>query len=213
MGWYSGSVGHSCPTTPKHQTMGFLSANASAKINSSSGGSYFSPSKLQDGGSVRFALLSDAPLEFYECWATAPDGTSKPLRFDYDPTYEDVIAEAGNYVPRPGRGGPGTADVKLAIAVPIWNYEAGSVQIMQITQRSIQRELDSLSQQEDYTNLLEWDMTLSKKGSGLTTEYRLRPAPRKKGAQDTIDAAWKEVLDAGFDLSRLLTGGNPYKPE
>jgi hypothetical protein len=82
---------------------------------------------------------------------------------------------------------------------------------MQITQKSLLRELDALSQQEDYANLLEWDMTISKKGSGLSTEYRLRPAPRKKGSQDAIDAAWKEALDAGFDLERLLTGGNPFK--
>jgi hypothetical protein len=191
--------------------MGFLSSTASATVNATSGGAYFSPSKLQDGGSARFALLTDEPLEFHECWGTAPDGSSKPFRFNFDPTYEDVIAELGNYTPREGRGGPGTADVKFAIAVPIWNYEAGAVQVMQITQKSLLRELDALSQQEDYANLLEWDMTISKKGSGLSTEYRLRPAPRKKGSQDAIDAAWKEALDAGFDLERLLTGGNPFK--
>jgi hypothetical protein len=192
--------------------MAFLSSAASATVNATSGGAYFSPSKLQDGGSARFALLTDEPLEFHECWGTAPDGSSKPFRFEFDPTYEDVIAELGNYTPREGRGGPGTADVKFAIAVPIWNYEAGSVQVMQITQKSLLRELDAISQQEDYANLLEWDMTISKKGSGLNTEYRLRPAPRKKGTQDTISSAWKEALDAGFDISRLLTGGNPYKP-
>lgn len=191
--------------------MGFLSSTASATVNATSGGAYFSPSKLQDGGSARFALLTDEPLEFHECWGTAPDGSSKPFRFNFDPTYEDVIAELGNYTPREGRSGPGTADVKFAIAVPIWNYEAGAVQVMQITQKSLLRELDALSQQEDYANLLEWDMTISKKGSGLSTEYRLRPAPRKKGSQDAIDAAWKEALDAGFDLERLLTGGNPFK--
>lgn len=193
--------------------MGFLSQNASATVNATSGGSYFAPSKLQDGGSARFALLTDQPLEFHEAWGTAPDGSSKPFRFSYDPTHEDVIAEMGNYTPREGRGGPGTADVKLCVAVPIWNYEAGTVQVMQISQKSILRELDALSQEADYENLLEWDLTLSKKGSGLTTEYRLRPAPRKKGSQEMIDAAWKEAQDAGFDIERLLTGGNPFKKD
>jgi hypothetical protein len=53
---------------------------------------------------------------------------------------------------------------------------------------------------------------LSKKGSGLTTEYTLRPAPRKKGSQEHIDSAWIEAKAEGFDISRLLTGGNPFKP-
>jgi hypothetical protein len=64
---------------------------------------------------------------------------------------------------------------------------------------------------EDYDNLLEWDFNLSKKGSGLTTEYTLRPVPRKKGSQEHIDAAWLEAKSNGFDLGRLLTGGNPFK--
>jgi len=191
--------------------MGFLSTKASASVNATSGGSYLSPSKLADGGSVRFALLTDEPLEFYECWISGPDGSSRPLRFDYEPTYEDVIAEAGDFTPREGRGGAGTADIKFCIAVPVFNYEAGSVQIMSISQKSILRELDAISQEEDYANLTEWDFTLSKKGSGLTTEYTLRPAPRRKGADGTISAAWEEVKSAGFNLDRLLTNGNPFK--
>ena len=191
--------------------MAFLSKTASAAVTSnSSGGGYLSPSKLTDGGSVRFALLSDEPLEFYECWGTAPDGSQKPFRFDYEPTPEDISTELGNYTPREGRG-PGTADVKFAIAVPVFNYEAGTVQVMSLTQKSILRELDAISQEEDYADLMAWDFTLSKKGTGLTTEYKLRPAPRKKGSQDTIDTAWEESKSNGFSLERLLTGGNPFK--
>ena len=193
--------------------MAFLSKSASASVNATSGGSYLSPSKLQDGGSVRFALLTDEPLEFYESWGPAADGSSKPFRFDFEPTYEDVIAEMGDYTPREGRGGPGTADVKFCIAVPVFNFEAGAVQVMSISQKSILRELDAISQEEDYTELTTWDFTLSKKGSGLLTEYKLRPAPRKKGADATIAAAWEETKTAGFDLARLLTGGNPFKAD
>jgi hypothetical protein len=85
--------------------------------------------------------------------------------------------------------------------------------VLSISQKSILRELDSISQEEDYNQLTEWDFTLSKKGSGLTTEYKLRPAPRKKGSDATISAAWEEVKAAGFSLDRLLTGSNPFKPE
>lgn len=193
--------------------MGFLSKTASDAVNSSSGGAYFTPSKLQDGGSIRFALLSDEPLEFFESWGTDAAGKAKPFRFDYEPTYEDVLAEMGDYTPREGRGGPGTADVKFCIALPIFSYEAGAVQVLSVHQKSILRELDALSQEEDYANLIEWDFTISRKGTGLNTDYKLRPAPRKKGSDATISAAWEEAKAGGFDLSRLLTGGNPFKAE
>ena len=192
--------------------MGFLSKAASASVNSTnSGGGYLSLSKLPDGGSVRFSLLTDEPLEFYESWGTA-NGASKPFRFTYEPTYEDVVAEMGEFEPREGRGGPGTADVKFAIAVPVYNYESGKVQVLQITQKSVLKELDQVSQMEDYENLLEWDFTVSKKGSGLLTEYTLRPVPRKKGSQEHIDAAWLEAKADGFDINRLVEGANPFKP-
>ena len=191
--------------------MPFLSKQASATVSSSgSGGGYLQVSKLADGGSVRFALLSDEPLEFYECWGTC-DGNSKPFRFDYEPTPEDVAAEMGDFEPREGRGGPGTIDIKFAIAVPVYNFDTGNVQVLSLTQKSILKEIDAISQMEDYDNLLEWDFNLSKKGSGLTTEYTLRPVPRKKGAQEHVDAAWIEAKSNGFDVSRLLTGGNPFK--
>jgi len=191
--------------------MGFLSKQASATVSSSaSGGGYLQVSKLPDGGSVRFALLSDEPLEFYECWGTSSDGT-KPFRFDTEPTPEQVALEMGDYEPREGRGGPGTIDIKFAIAVPVYNFDTGNVQVLSLTQKSIIKELDQISQEEDYSDLVSWDFNLSKKGSGLLTEYKLRPAPRKKGAQEHIDAAWIEAKSAGFDISRLLTGGNPFK--
>jgi hypothetical protein len=191
--------------------MGFLSKQASATVSgSAAGGSYLNVSKLPDGGSVRFALLSDEPLEGYECWGQC-DGQSKPFRFDFQPTPEDVTAELGDFEPREGRGGPGTVDVKFFIAVPVYSYEVGKVQVLQLTQKSIIKELDTISQMEDYEDLLAWDFMLSKKGSGLTTEYTLRPAPRKRGSQEHIDAAWLEAKSEGFDISRLLTGGNPFK--
>lgn len=191
--------------------MAFLSKSASATVNSTnSGGGYLSLSKLPDGGSVRFALLSDEPLEGYECWGSA-NGTNKPFRFSEEPTYEDVIAEMGEFEPREGRGGPGTVDVKFFVALPVFNYESGKVQVLQITQKSVIKELDAISQVEEYSNLLEWDFSISKKGSGLLTEYTVRPVPRKKGSQEHIDASWLEAKADGFDIQRLLTGQNPFK--
>lgn len=191
--------------------MPFLSKTATAAITANGAqGGYLNPSKIPDGGSVRFALLSDEPLEFYECWGQAPDGSNKPFRFDYEPNDEDIRAEMGDYVPREKIGGNGI-DIKFAVAVPVFSFDAGTVQVLSITQKGILRELDAISQNEDYSNLQDWDFTISKKGTGINTEYKILPGPRKKGTQSEIDEAWSDAKAAGFDITRLLTGANPFK--
>ena len=192
--------------------MGLLSKKNQGAVQGGGGGGYLNPSKIQSGSSVRFALLTDIPLEFYECWGEDQEGKAKPFRFKDDPSPSEVEAEMGpNYERRLNRDGTDVDPAKFAMAAPVYNFENGSVQVMSLTQKGLIREMDKLSQMEDYDNLLEWDFNLSKKGSGLTTEYTLRPVPRKKGAQEHIDAAWIEAKSNGFDISRLLTGGNPFK--
>ena len=194
--------------------MPFLSENASSAVAPGAGGGYLNPSKIQSGSSVRFALLDDNPLEFYEVWGDATDGGVKPFRFSNDPTPDDIEVELGSdYTRRLNRDGTAPEAVKFAIAVPVYNHDTSKVQILQLSQKSIIRELDSISQMEDYSNLLEWDFVLGKEGNGLNTEYSLRAVPRKKNTEPTIQEAWKEVQAGGFDISRLLSGTNPFKEE
>jgi hypothetical protein len=193
--------------------MAFLSKTATAAITtSSSGGGYLNLSKLPDKGSVRVTILSDQPLEYYEVWGTS--GTqSKPFRFDFQPTPEDVTAEMGDFEAREGRGGPGTQDIKFAISCPVFNYETGNVQVWSVTQKTIMKELDDISQMEDYDkDLTSIDLIISKniQANGIP-QYTVRPVPKKKGSQEHITAAWLEAQEAGFALDRLLTGGNPFK--
>ena len=192
--------------------MPFLSEKASSAVAAGSGGGDLNPSKIQSGSSVRFALLDDNPLEFFEIWGEASDGSVKPFRFRDEPTPDDVQAEFGSdYSRRLNREGSAPEPAKFAIAVPVFNHDAGSVQVLQVSQKSINREFDSISQMDDYSNLLEWDFVLGKEGNGLNTEYSLRAVPRKKGSQDGVNAAWEEAKSSGFDISRLLSGGNPFK--
>ena len=194
--------------------MPFLSENASSAVAPGAGGGYLNPSKIQSGSSVRFALLDDNPLEFYEVWGDATDGGVKPFRFSNDPTPDDIEAELGSdYTRRLNRDGTAPEAVKFAIAVPVYNHDTSKVQILQLSQKSIIRELDSISQMEDYSNLLEWDFVLGKEGNGLNTEYSLRAVPRKKNTEPTVQEAGKEVQAGGFDISRLLSGTNPFKEE
>jgi len=194
--------------------MPFLSQKASSAVAGGTGGGYLNPSKIQSGSSVRFALLSDQPLEFFECWGEAEDGSVKPFRFAEDPSDADIKEEMGDaYSRRLNREGTAPEGVKFAIAAPVYNFDTEGVQIMQLSQKSIIRELDGISQMEDYANLLEHDFVLGKEGNGLNTEYSLRPVPRKKGSDKAIDDAWTEAKDGGFEIGRLLTGENPFKAD
>lgn len=193
--------------------MPFLSQKAVSAVAGGTGG-YLNPSKIQSGSSVRFALLSDQPLEFYECWGEAEDGSVKPFRFSEDPSAEDIRTEMGDdYTRRQNSDGTAPEPAKFAIAAPVYNYEASAVQIMQVTQKTIIRELDGISQMEDYSNLMEHDFVLGKEGSGYKTEYSLRPVPRKKGSDKDIGGTWAEAQDKGFDINRLMTGENPFKAD
>ena len=193
--------------------MALLSERMSSAVAPGAGGGYLNPSKIQSGTSARFALLDDQPLEFFEVWGDGPDGSVKPFRFSEDPTPEDIEAELGEFTRRQNRDGTAPEAVKPALAIPVYNHDTKQVQIMQLTQKSIIRELDSISQMEDYSNLIEWDFVLGKEGNGLNTEYSLRAVPRKKGTDPAIQEAWSEVKKAGFDIPRLLDGTNPFREE
>jgi len=190
--------------------MGLLSKTAQAAV--AGGGAYLNPGKIAAGSSVRFCLLSDEPLEFYECWGEGTDGKAKPFRFDSEPSPDDIALAMGDFKRRMNREGTGFEAVKFCLAIPCYNFEAAQVQVLQLGQKKIIRELDAVSQMEDYSDILAIDFLLGKEGSGLNTEYKLTPVPRKKGADKAITEAWEETRSAGFDLSRLLEGADPFKP-
>ena len=194
--------------------MGLLSKKNQGAVSGGGGGGggYLNPSKIQSGSSVRFALLTDQPLEFYECWGEDQEGKAKPFRFSDDPSPSEVEAEMGpNYQRRMNREGTDVDPAKFAMAAPVFNFETGTVQVMSLTQKGLIREMDKLSQLEDYKDILDWDFVMEKEGTGLNTTYSLRIVPRKKGTEDTILDAWAASRDAGFDINRLMTGGNPFK--
>ena len=141
-------------------------AQDEGKKSSSSGvDRYLNPSKLEDGSSVRFALLEENALDFYEVWGALVEdpNKSKPYRFTDDPTPEDIEeAMAGEATRRLNFEGTAPDPAKLALAIPVYNYDAETVQILQFGQKTLITQLDQISQMDDYKDdLLEWDFVLS----------------------------------------------------
>lgn len=191
--------------------MSLLSKAAKAAVSSGTGG-FLRPSKIVSGTTVRFALLSEEPVEGYELWADGPDEKAMSFRWDHEPTPAQIDARLGEYTRRMNREGTAPDPLKFFIALPVYNYETGRVEVFELNQKGLIREIDSLSQSDDW-NLLECDLNLSKSGAGLGTEYKLLPANRKKGMDEVLAEAWAETQAVGFDLSEVIVNGNPFRPK
>ena len=177
-------------------------------------GAYLNPSKLEQDKPYRFNFRSAEPLEYFEVWGINPEGKTKPFRFPEEPTEGDIEAEFGDdWDRKQNYNKDGLDPVKFGMAAPVYCYDDDQVKIFAITQISIIKEIDSISQQEDYKdNFCGIDLTLTRtKGSNGITEYKILPLPRKKGADEAITAAWNETQAKGFDISRLIGGGDPFK--
>ena len=198
---------------PAHFNMAFLTEKARSAVATTQSGGYINPTKIESGCNVRFALLEEEPLCFYEAWGESGDGKLKPFRFADNHSDDDVEIEMGNeFTRRMNRDGTGVEPAKFGVAVPVFEHESQEVKIFQATQKGIIGELDKISQMEDYSDLLAWDFVLSRDGTGLKTQYSLRAVPRKKGTSPLIEATYQEQKDKGFDIKELMTGGNPFAP-
>tara|TARA_R100000458_G_C8153333_1_gene160196 strand:- start:297 stop:608 length:312 start_codon:yes stop_codon:yes gene_type:complete len=100
----------------------------------------------------------------------------------------------------------------MASSVPVYNFEKQCVQVLEWNQSTITQALDEISQMEDYKDCMtEIDLVLKRTGQSKETRYSLNAVPRKKGATASIELAWKEAQEKGFDLTRLLDGGDVFK--
>ena len=190
--------------------------------SSSTGNSgYLKPSDIKAGDSLRFSLLSEDGLDYYLFWVQEVSGSGKkPIRCENDPSPEDIeslLDQAqerwGKEYQRPvNNDGTGNDPIKMASSVPVYNFDKQCVQVLEWSQSTITQALDEISQMEDYKDCMtEIDLVLKRTGQAKETRYSLNAVPRKKGATDSIELAWKEAQEKGFDLTRLLEGGDVFK--
>ena len=173
------------------------------------GGGFLSVSKLGDGEEYRLAIVSEEPLESWTVWGEL-DEKKKPFRFTSEPDAEDILAELGDYQQRMTYEGDKLEPPKFSIAFFVYDYQDGQIKVLEIPQKTLIKEIDKLSNDEDYQNLHDWDLKFSRSGLKLETKYSILPCPRKEGSQEKISEAWAEALTAGCDINALLTGDSPF---
>lgn len=194
--------------------MSFIPKQHSSQLQSnSSRDEYLTPGKVKADGQVRFAMLANEPLCYFEVWGQDETGKPKPFRFAEEASAEDIEKEMGVNYKRTVYDDGNEAPQKFAISVPIYNYDINRVQILSMNQKNLIKEFDQISQVEEYSDMTEWDFIMTKSATVSPDMYGLRPVPRKKGTEETVKAAWDEAVKDGFDINRLLLGTNPFKAD
>lgn len=146
--------------------------------------------KFEDGKN-KFRILS-APLMGYMYWTI----DKKPIRQaePFKGTPADAKLEDGKFKP------------KHFWALAVWNYAESRVQILELTQASIQGPIQDLAMNEDWGDPREFDITVIKEGQLLDTEYRVTPSPKTAVPTD----AHKAYREAHINLEALYEGKDPF---
>ncbi len=140
--------------------------------------------KLQDGEN-KFRILSK-PIVGWLDWKD-----KKAYRFGMKQKPE-----------KPMEKGP----IKHFWAFIVWNYQEQAIQILEITQQTIQSSITNLSKDQDWGAPFEYDLKVTRKGKDLDTEYNVTPSPKKP----LTDEIKKAALDKPCNLEALYSGSDPW---
>lgn len=91
-------------------------------------------------------------------------------------------------------------------AFVVWNYQTEAVEILEISQATIQRALEALINNPQWGAPYNYDITITRAGASLDTTYNLQPSPPAPLA-DEIQAA---LLNTSVNLEALFTNDDPF---
>lgn len=97
-------------------------------------------------------------------------------------------------------------------AFPVWNHTLGKVQIMEITQSSIKKEiLKYVQDEENWWDPKKYDFRVSRTGKWKETRYSLTALPKSK-FESEADEKWAFELAKWVNLNALFDWDDPFKP-
>ena len=89
----------------------------------------------------------------------------------------------------------------------VWNYKESRIQILELTQAGLKRELVTLARDEEWGDPRKYDISITKSGEKLETTYAMTPKPHKKRADEINEA----VKNLKVNLAALYSGGEPFE--
>src|SRR5690606_36301364 len=78
--------------------------------------------------------------------------------------------------------------IKHFWAFVVWNYKTESIQILEITQASIQNAILGLYNESEWGHPNRYDITVVRSGEGMETKYQVIPKPPKEVTKDIMKA-------------------------
>ncbi len=156
-----------------------------------SGGHYM---KLQDGENT-LRILSSAVIG-YEYWNTE----NKPIRLKEMPsgTPDDIRLEKGKPTP-----------IKHFWAFVVWNYSSKQIQILELTQKTVMTAIKALVDNKKWGDPKKYDITVTKTGEMLNTEYSTMPNPHSE-LEPEIKQLWEET---DVNLEALFSSDDPFNSD
>lgn len=151
-----------------------------------SGGGF---TKLETGEN-KFRILS-SPLLMWIEWR---DG--KPSRH--------AFKQGGE---KPDKGTGQKDSVKHAWGLIVWNYKTEQIEVFEVDKAGIIDSILALSSKAAWGHPKKYDIVITKKGSGMDTEYVTTPEPPSEPSDAIIEAYTENPVD----LQQLLKEGrNPF---
>jgi hypothetical protein len=194
--------------------MSYFTKDFSATLapkESASAGIYLNPSSIEDGSTVRFAILSESPLEGVEVWFTK-NGGGMTKRITPEWPDDQLLAELCAQVDGEVAERDGKRAIKRCASFFIYDFDAEMVRVFSANQKSLLADIERLASDEDYADLSKWDLKLTRTGKGTDTRYHAAMVPTKRSTEKVakaVIAAWDEACANGADLEALYEGGNP----
>lgn len=150
--------------------------------------------KLKDGDNT-FRILSSAIIG-YEFW----NNSNKPVRSrtQFKSTPDIKLNKDGQ-----------PTKIKHFWSFVVYNYNSEAIQILEITQSTIMSAIKAIVDNKKWGNPQGYDITISRVGSGMETEYSTMPNPHS----EIEPAIVEDYKSRNINLEALYDGGNPFGVE
>jgi hypothetical protein len=96
--------------------------------------------------------------------------------------------------------------MKAFWALHVWDYAKEGLYIMEITQSTIRKSLETYAMNEEWGDLTSYDIKIEKEGSGKDTNYTVIPVPPKPMNKKIQEA----VISTKIRLEALYEGKDPW---
>ena len=164
-------------------------------------GSRYTMSKLNSGETVKIRILSDF-ISGNMTWSGHTKDDKKPVRVP-----ENTPMLTTNIGTNLRSGEP--ERIKQFIAAIVWNYDNEVLEIFETDKATIISRIYEFETDPDYGDSKAYDLKVSKKGTGMETEYSVMPSPPTKVSKDIATAYGSEQIN----LKALYSGADPFTPQ